>query len=267
MQEIGNIVSASPLLRGYFTVIAALLGMAIGSFAACQASRQIAGESVLRGRSHCDVCGHQLNIIDLLPVLGYLLLKGRCRYCGTKLGRRFLYTELFMGAVYAVGFWNFGLSLSFVLYACSAGVLLALSLVDLDTYEIPDGYIIALVGIWAAVNVAALLMGQTDLRTLGYRLLSAVAVSGAMLLLSMLFDKLLGKESMGGGDIKLYFAVGLYLGFLNGYLCVVLSCILGLIMAGVWKKNKIPFGPSIALAMILCMNFGERIVNWYVNLL
>jgi leader peptidase (prepilin peptidase)/N-methyltransferase len=98
-------------------------------------------------------------------------------------------------------------------------------------------------------------------------LIGGLAIGGGMLAVSLLFDRLLGKESMGGGDIKLFFMTSLYLGLAQGLFSLILSCIIGLIIAGVMRKQKVPFGPAISLAAFLSLLYGESFVNWYLSLI
>ena len=86
-------------------------------------------------------------------------------------------------------------------------------------------------------------------------------------MLSLLFDRLLGNESMGGGDIKLFFMTSLYLGLMQGLFCLILSCIAGLLIAALMRQRKVPFGPAISLAAFLCLLYGESCVNWYLSLI
>lgn len=265
-------MSASPLLLGYILIILFLLGTVMGSFLCCFAGRFTAHESVLKGRSHCDFCGHVLGAGDLVPIISYLALKGRCRYCGHRISPRCLATELLMGMLFDVGLLRYGLSFGLLRYLVLVCILLALSLIDIDSYLIPDRFHIAAIVNWAVCLplIALEKGGKTGfyeaLRSeAAASLLTGAVTAAIMLLISLLFDRITGKESMGGGDIKLYFVSGLYLAGWSAYLCVVLSCVIGLITAGLMKKKKIPFGPSIATALVLCLLSGNSIVNWYLG--
>ena len=98
-------------------------------------------------------------------------------------------------------------------------------------------------------------------------LLGGLIIGGGMLLLSLLFDRLLGKESLGGGDIKLFFMTGLFLGTAVSLFSLILSCILGLFVAVGMKQNRIPFGPAISAAAFISLLYGEQFVSWYLALL
>lgn len=271
-------------LKIYAGVLAFVFGTVFGSFLNCMAWRIAHHESVLKGRSHCAVCSHTLGAADLVPVFSYVFLRGRCRYCGGKISPRYVAAEVVCGAGFVVSFLRYGLSfrtLQIIVLFC---VLFALSLADLEIYEIPDRFILAGI-VWypasswltdrrlnlAGMTVSTLGTGERlTFSAWGQNLLSGLiggaAIGGGMLMLSLLFDHLLGKESMGGGDIKLFFMTSLYLGLLQGLFSLILSCIVGLVIAAVMRKNKVPFGPAISLAAFLSLLYGESCVNWYLSL-
>lgn len=239
----------------YVLVIAWILGTVMASFITCLVDRK-ENQKSLWGHSQCDACGHTLGAKDLVPVVSYLALKGRCRYCGAKIGKRCLWTEIGLGAVFCLTVLRYGISFEAVQTMAVSTVCLGISLYDLDTLEIPDGFQIALLVIWALgipwVN------GKDSL-------LGCLVLGGGMLVLSLLMDKILKKESMGGGDIKMLGIMGLYLGLMNGLFTLILSCIIGLIFAGVGKKKKIPFGPSLSAAFVIGMLYGNLFVSWYLG--
>ena len=271
--------------RIYLCILAFLFGTVFGSFLNCMAWRIAHNESVLKGRSHCAVCGHTLGITDLIPVFSWLFLGGRCRYCKEKISPRYVAAELVCGCGFVLSFLRYGLSwrtLQVIVLFC---ILLALSLTDFEIYEIPDRFILAGM-IWYLVSSKLMdrrlsLTGMTvsilpegeylSLPAWGQNLLAGLiggfAIGGGMLFLSLLFDHLLGKESMGGGDIKLFFMTSLYLGLLQGLFSLILSCIVGLVIAAVMRRKRVPFGPAISLAAFLSLLYGESFVNWYLSLI
>ena len=130
-------------LRIYLCILFFVCGTVFGSFLNCMAWRIAHHESVLKGRSHCAVCGHTLGAADLIPIFSYLFLRGRCRYCKEKISPRYMAAEVVCGAGFVLSFLRFGLSartLQIVVLFC---ILLALSLVDFEIYEIPDRFILA----------------------------------------------------------------------------------------------------------------------------
>lgn len=250
----------------YCVFVAALLGAVFGSFLNCAAGRIVAGKSFLTGRSRCDACGHTLGAADLVPVLSWLLLRGRCRYCGARVPARCLWTELLSAAIAVVCLLRFDLTALGArnwLFLC---VLLLLSLVDWDSFEIPDGCHVASVVIWAA----ALPFLGWSWREIGLHLLCGVVYGGALLGVSLVLDKVLGRDSLGGGDIKLFAVVGLYLGFVGTLFAVILACVLGLLLSALRRAAKgetVPFGPAISLAAAVMLLYGELFTNWYLSLL
>ena len=142
-------------------------------------------------------------------------------------------------------------------------MLMGLSLVDMDKYIIPDRFIIAGIVWWAATVP---LMAEPWKLQFKDGLLGAFVIAGAMLVLSLVFDKVTGKESLGGGDVKLLFMAGLYLGLLTGLFNLILACIVGIIFVAVMKQKKIPFGPAISIAVFFSIMCGDQVVNWYLSL-
>ena len=245
-----------PFLTAYCLILAFLLGSVFGSFLNCVSDRIIAHEKWWTGRSRCDVCGHTLGFLDLFPVFSYLFLKGRCRYCGARLSPAYVISEAGLGVLFVIltavhGSLDLMLLRDLGFTACLYG----LSLSDLKSYEIPDGFILFGIVWWFlfSFNVKGILAGVT--------------IAGSILILSMIMDRVLKKESMGGGDIKLFFVVGLYLGFYGSLFNLILACVLGLLLVVILKKDRIPFGPAIALATYVSLLYGPQVVNWYIGLL
>ena len=129
-----NGIEGAPGLTVYAAVICFALGAALGSFLNCMAWRIVHNESVLKGRSHCAVCGHVLGAADLVPVFSYLFLKGKCRYCGKTISPRYMLAEVVSGIAFVLCFLRFGLSFRTVQAMVLFCILFALSLVDLESY-------------------------------------------------------------------------------------------------------------------------------------
>jgi leader peptidase (prepilin peptidase)/N-methyltransferase len=244
-------------------VLAFVLGTVFGSFIDCLAWRIVHHESVLKGRSHCGACGHVLNAADLVPVLSFLFLKGRCRYCHAKIPADSIGTEILLGAAYIGAFLRYGFRIETVTCMVLATILLGLSLVDLETMVIPDGFLIAMV-IWWLPYV--LLSGDPKTRALG-GLAGGLIIGGGVLVIDLIFERIRKVEGMGGGDIKLLFVIGLYLGPWIGLFHLILSCMLGLLMTVILGKKKIPFGPALSLSAYVCLLFGSAFLTWYTGLL
>ena len=248
----------------YWLCVAGIFGAVMGSFLNCAAWRIVQGESFLTGRSRCPACGHTLGAADLVPVFSWLFLRGRCRYCGTPVSVRYFIAECVSALLAVLCFARFGFTVlclrNYVFLCC----LFCLSLVDLDSFIIPDGCLI--------IPALAWLLTLPVIRPSGalWDVFAALLYGGATLGLSLAADAVLKKESLGGGDIKLFALMGLYLGPLASLFALLLSCLLGLLFvfaAGYGKGKPFPFGPSIAAASAFMLLYGEPITQWYMSLL
>ena len=251
----------------YCIAVAAMLGAVAGSFLNCAAWRIVRGESFTRGRSRCPACGHALGAAELVPVVSWLVQKGRCKWCGQKVSIRYPLTELGFALVTVLCLLRFGLTalcLRNFLFLCC---LFLLTLTDLEDMIIPDGCHIAAAAAW----LAALPFTFTGWGDALKSVLAAVAFGGGLLAVSLVMDRLLGRDSLGGGDIKLFAVVGLYLGFIGSLFALMLACIVGLALQGLLRRRggerAFPFGPSIALAAAAMLLYGEPLVRWYRGLL
>lgn len=260
----------TPFITVYCCILAAVLGACMGSFLNCMAWRIVHGESVLRGRSHCDHCGHTLGAGDLVPIFSYLFLRGRCRYCGEKTPVQCLWTELISSAVFVSLLLKFDISLQALealLFAC---ILLGSAFADLEGYIIPDRFVAAGIAV-RAVFVA--LSGDVAHAALD-SVIGGGSIALALLAVVLLIEKRMKREAMGGGDLKLLFVTGLFLGWQKNLLCLFLACILGIVFgiatakarAGNEDAKIFPWGPSIALAAWLSMLFGEELIGLYLGL-
>ena len=252
----------------YCCVVAAVLGAVFGSFLNCAAWRIAHGESFWKGRSRCPVCDHTLGVGDLVPVFSWVLLRGRCRYCGTKISPRYLLAELFFAAATVVCLLCCDLTVlglrNWVFLCC----LFCLSLVDLESYVIPDGALLTAAAAWILALPFVGMGWKEALLHVG----TGLAFGGGILLLSLAMDALLHKDSMGGGDIKLFAVMGLYLGPAASLFAVMLSCLLGLMFALVRRmtgeqEEQIPFGPAIAGGTAIILLWGGALVQWYLGLM
>lgn len=250
----------------YFSILAALWGAAMGSFLHCAAWRIARGEAFLTGRSRCPRCGHTLGVLDLVPVFSWIFLRGRCRYCRAPIPARYPLAELLFAALSAACLLRFDLTVlclrNYVFFAC----LFCLSLVDLERLLIPDGCLLLPALAWAA----ALPWTWDGWGAAAADVLTGLGLGGAMLGLSLVMDRVLGRESLGGGDVKLFALIGLYLGPAASLFAVLFSCLLGLAFALVFRFRRgeaFPFGPAIALSAACMLLWGGGLSAWYLSLL
>lgn len=257
----------TPLITIYFSILAFVLGAVFGSFLNCAAWRISHGESFLHGRSHCTSCGHALSALDLVPIFSWIFLGGKCRYCKTKISARYMLTELFFAMVSLLSILKWDISAEYVRNMVFACALFCLALVDLESFEIPNGCLIVSVLAW----IVALPFMKMKLSIILIHIGTGLGYGVIMLVFTLIFDKIKGKETMGGGDIKLFAVTGLYLGTAASLFALFFSCVLGLIMGIIIKQQKkgtlIPFGPAIALASYGMLLYGQGLVDWYIGLL
>ncbi len=252
-------------------ILAGLAGLAIGSFLNVCIDRLPAGESVVGGRSHCDSCKRQLRPLDLIPVLSYAVLKGRCRDCGARIPRRVVLVEVITGLTFAGLFVAYGPTLAFGLLAAYAAILVVVFVIDLEHSLILNKVVYPSL---VFAFVIAVLAPPAWLGDFGpYPLVSAVA--GAATGFAMLFViALVARGGMGWGDVKfaafMGAATGLPLIFVALFCGIILGGITGIVLILTRKKTRkqtIPFGPFLALGTMAALLWGTQILNWYLGLM
>lgn len=253
-----------PLIFHLFSFI---LGAVVGSFLNVCIYRLPAGESVVSPPSRCPSCGMRIRPWDNVPILSWLILRGRCRSCRAKISARYPLVELINGLLTLALFLKFGPTLTFAVLFIFCSALVAITFIDLDHQIIPD--VISLPGI--ALGFAA----SFFLPWLGWlnSLIGIVAGGGSLLLVAWLYERLTGKEGMGGGDIKLLAMMGAFLGWRAVPFIIFASSlvgsVIGLTVMMLQKKDSklaIPFGPFLALGAVLYIFFGKAIILWYLSI-
>ncbi len=254
-----------PLLLG----IVALLGLAVGSFLNVVIHRVPRDESLVRPGSHCPHCGAAVRNRHNVPVLGWLLLRGRCADCHAPVSARYPLVEAATAALFVAVAARFGLSWELPAYLYLAAVAIALALIDLETYRLPDAIVRPSYYVAIALLVpAALLAGDSTAIWRGF-------LAAGLLWLLFLGIRLLGP--MGWGDIKLAPLLGFYLGWL-GWSAVAVGAFAGFLLGGVAGvalmavrlarfKSRIPFGPYMLAGAFLAVFAAAPIADWYLNLL
>ena len=255
-------------LKIYYCIIAGIIGATFGSFLNCLAWRITHGESVLKGRSHCPDCGHDLNASDLVPIFSWIFLKGKCRYCGQKISIRYPASELILTLLSVILFLKYSVSIEFLRLLILTFTLFTLTLTDLYDYIIPDSCVLTIAVNWLVFTI----FSATGIKEVLYSLLVSFLFGAGVLAIVLLFDKITGKESMGGGDIKLLAVVSLYLGGLGSLFMLFIACIIGLVFAVTTNfrhsndEKHFPFGPAIAISTWIMLVFGMPFIDWYLSL-
>jgi leader peptidase (prepilin peptidase)/N-methyltransferase len=247
-------------------VIAAVfvLGAMIGSFLNVCIVRLPEERSIVRPRSHCPSCRHEIAWYDNVPVLSYLLLRGRCRGCRARISPVYPVVELLTGAL-AVALWmRLGPTLALVGYFVFAAALVTVTFIDLDHRIIPDVISLPGIAIGLAVSFVSPLVTPLD------SLLGVVVGGGILLAIAYAYQAIRGQEGMGGGDVKLLAMIGAFLGWQSVFVTLMLASLIGSVIGIALMlyqradtKLAIPFGPFLAGGALISLFFGDRILAFY----
>ncbi len=252
----------------YYTIVSFFFGIVLGSFYNVVGYRLPRGESLIYPSSHCTNCNHKLGILDLFPIFSYLFLGGKCRYCKEKISLFYPIFEFTTGVLFAISYKVFGASIDFFIAIILISTLLIIIISDYQTMIIPDELLI-----FSFILLAICIYIKSGLKGLIISIGAGVLSFLFMFALKKIGDFLFKKESMGGGDIKLMFILGLTLGFPEAILTVFLASFIGLPVS-LWilykkKNHEIPFGPFLAVGAIIIllfridMNFIINLLTWY----
>ena len=219
-------------------------------------------------RSRCPHCGNAIRPLDNIPIVSYLLLRGRCRHCKAAISGRYPLIELATAVLSGVAAWKFGYSMATLGALVFIWAMLALAFIDLDTQLLPDSITLPLIWVGLLFNLGEVFT------TLPNAVIGAVAGYMTLWLVFQLFRLVTGKEGMGYGDFKLLAAVGAWLGWQMLPLTILLSSVVGAavgIALIVFSRHKrsvpIPFGPYLAAAGLLALFLGETITARYMQML
>mgnify|MGYP003585162440 CR=1 FL=1 len=234
-------------------------GLVIGSFLNVCIYRLPLHQSIVTPPSHCFHCQTRLKPWDLVPIFSYLQLRGRCRYCGATVSPRYALIELLTGLVFVWAYIVLGLAPQLAGALLLSSFLIVITFVDYDHQLILDKVLVWMAGAGVAINLSA---GQTSVLDI----LAGAALGGGVLLIIAVVSR----GGMGGGDVKFLAVLGLWLGLKLTSLTLFLAFMLGgiggtllLLLKLKGRKDRIPFGPYIAVAAWLALLYGEQILAWY----
>lgn len=241
----------------YITVF--IFGLVIGSFVNVLIYRLPKHENFVTVNSHCMSCNHRLKWYDLVPLFSWIFLKGRCRYCGTSISKQYPIIEAINGAGYLLIFLINGISVASGCYCIAFSMLVALSVIDFRTYEIP-------LGLNITIAVCGIVNAAFDFDNIFYYLIGMVCVSGFLLLLFLVTKG----RGIGGGDIKLMAAAGLLLGWKHIIIALIIGCVVGsiihiILMKVSDKSRMLSFGPYLSVGIFIAMLWGNEIIAWYTG--
>ena len=251
----------------YFSILLLffVLGTIFGSFYNVVGYRVPKGQSLLYPSSHCTKCNHKLGPLELIPILSFLFLGGKCKKCKDEISWFYPIFEFTSGLLFALSYYIYGFSLECLLSIVFISMLLIIIISDYQTMIIPDSVLIVF-----SAMIIIIKFFIVGIEGVGISFLHALGSFVFMLLLKLLGDFMFKKESMGGGDIKLLAVFGLMFGFSMSIISVFIAAIIGLpISIIVLKKissHEIPFGPFLAIAAILIVLL-KLDINTILNLL
>ena len=244
------------------SILIFILGLLIGSFLNLSINRIPNKESIAFMPIRCASCNTRLKFWDLIPVLSYIVYKGKCRHCLEKISVRYPIIELMNGLIYLYLYVKFGPSVEMVMYSILSSLLIVITLIDLYTQEIPEelnifGLVIGIVFLLLNFSIGNLISSGLGLLLGGGLFLLIASVSGG---------------AMGGGDIKLIGVLGFWFGWKLILVLSILSFIIGaiaslLLIALKMKslKDYIPYGPFIAVAAMIIIFCGSDLISWYLS--
>jgi len=247
-----------PILIVFF----ALFGLVIGSFLTVLAHRLPSEAPFALDRSRCPDCGHQIAAYDNIPLVSWVLLRGRCRHCGEPISIRYPLSELALAAAFVGALLRFEGDAAEIALACVfSATLLTITLTDLEYRLIPNKVLIAGLVVGAAIAI------PTDPDGLPERVIAAAAAFGVLFLVAVAYPR-----GMGMGDVKLAGLMGFYLGR-----AVAPALLIGFLVGALWglaliarhgaeaRKQAVPFGPFLALGGMIGLFAGDEIVDWYLD--
>lgn len=247
----------------YFMIF--IFGAIIGSFLNVCIYRIPRGESIAFPPSHCTSCKKEIKWYDLIPIISYIFLRGKCRYCREKISIRYPIVEFITALLFLADYNIYGLTFDFVKYITFMSFLIVIGMIDYDTTDVY--FSTTLSGIVSGV----IFIGVLDYNTLPVKSYIYGGILGGGFLALII---LITKGGMGWGDAEISLMSGLFLGFkltiLMLFLSFIIGSIVGIVLILLGKKSKkdyIPFGPYIALSAVLCVLSGEKIFSFYMSLI
>lgn len=245
-----------------------ITGLIIGSFLNSVIYRLDELETIFKDRSHCPKCKTQLRWYDLIPLFSFVLLSGRCRYCDKTISWQYPIVELVTAILLTMIFWQFGISLTSIVYCLVSCFLIVIFVYDLKKMLIPAEMI------WPAIIIALLFNAFISIYThswqnIFYSLLAAFIAAGFIALIVLLTR---GK-GMGAGDIEIAFLVGLLVSYpqiiLALFLAFIIGSLVGIFLMLYYKKtlkSAVPFAPFLITGLYLTLFWGQNIINWYFKI-
>lgn len=239
-----------------------IIGTLFGSFFLVVAERGLRDEDYISKSSYCCYCKKNLKPHHLIPVISYIFLKGKCEYCNTKLSIMYPLTEIITGLLFAYCFFVFGPSYEFFISLILSSLLIIICITDFLEYIILDAPLVV-----ANIFIICLMIYFLNSTEFCFHFFSGIFLFSFFLLIKFVADKVYGRESMGGGDIKFAFTIGLVLGFELALYAIVLSAFLALptsiITVMITKNKEVPYGPFLAGALLIIYLNMDKFITFF----
>lgn len=261
-------MNSLPVSHWYFPAMAFLFGAVVGSFLNVVICRLPLGQSIVSPASHCPQCKRAVKWYDNVPLLGYMVLGGRCRACGWHIPVRYVLVEFIAAAAAAVVVWFYGVSLEALWVFSFVAVMLAITLIDWDHQIIPDQ--LSLGGtVWGWVGALVCLpIGFVD------SLVGSVVGAGTILLIAGMYKWIRKVDGMGGGDVKLMAMIGAFLGWKMVFPVLLVAALVGSVYGTILMrrghgdgKTAVAFGSFLAPAACVVMFWGARLIDLYLGMM
>ena len=230
-----------------YLIIFFILGIFLGDIYTSIGIKLPMKENIFRLKKYCSKCKHEFNFTESIPIFSYIFLRGRCKYCHSKMDDMPIYMELFTGILFALSYYAFGLSWSLLIALGIVTMLIIISVSDMSYYIIPDEVLIFFAGFFLIINCL-----NNGLLYALFSLLSGILLFGLMYFIMWFGSIIFKKECLGGGDVKMMFVFGIVLHPILGLISIFIGSILALPVSLIflWKKNDkmIPFGPFLLIS-------------------
>jgi leader peptidase (prepilin peptidase)/N-methyltransferase len=269
------------------------VGAAIGSFLNVCIGRWPEGLSVVKPRSRCPNCGHQIKATENIPIVSWLILRGKCSSCREPISIQYPVVELLVGLLWLAAFFRFGMSFTAFRVAVFVTVLLGISITDAKYFLIPDGFTVFGVFFVLLTSLVALYLGESEPFARPWDAILGMFVgAGAIAVVGWLGEVWLKRPAMGFGDVTLMAVVGAALGPPRALLTIFVAAVLAPIVllgvvyplsargladdkgqtelalepTGEWRKRELPFGVFLAPAALIVLLYGDTIIAWYLGI-
>ena len=281
------------MIEFLFGVFVFLVGASFGSFLNVCIGRWPEGLSVVKPRSRCPKCGHQIKAIENIPIVSWLVLRGKCSSCGESISIQYPIVELLVGLLWLAAYLQFGPTFTAFRVAVFATVMLGISITDAKHFLIPDGFTVFGLFFMLLSAFVALYLGEAEPFARPWDAVLGMCVgAGAISVIGWLGEVWLKRPAMGFGDVTLMAVVGAALGPTRSLLTIFISAVLAPIVllavvyplsargladdkgqtelaleaTGGWRKRELPFGVFLAPAALIALVYGDGIISWYLRI-